>query len=250
MTNPLENPRGSTREPAPEAELERVIRLAAHMQVLSGLFHGVVHDIKSPLNALVVNLELLKVSISETPDLARQRRYVGILHEELMRLNRSVETLLPAAAPPRDEQGRFDLRALVEEAATLVSTTARHHNVKLEVAAGGGAAEVHGYRDRIKLALLCLIANALEAMPEGGTLTVELDARDGHAVLTVSDTGAGVPEKDEDRIYDLHVSTKEGRLGLGLYVARSVVEFTRGSIRHVARPEGGSRFTVTLPLAV
>lgn len=248
MTNPHDNPKAAARESDPE--LERVIRLAAHMQVLSGLYHGVVHDLKSPLNALVVNLELLKFSISETPEVERQRRYVGILHEELMRLNRSVETLLPAAAPPKDEEGRFDLRALVEEVAALASTTARHQSVKLEVEAGGAAAELHGYRDRIKLVLLCLIANALEAMPRGGTLTLELEVRGDQAVLSVSDTGVGVPEEAGDRIYELHVSTKEGHAGLGLYVARSVVEFTSGSLRHFPRTDGGSRFTLTLPLSV
>lgn len=247
MTNPHDKQIAAERESGPD--LDQVIRLAAHMQVLSGLYHGVVHDLKSPLNALVVNLELLKISISETPDVARQRRYVEILHEELMRLNRSVETLLPAAAPPRDEQGRYDLRTLVEEVGALVSTTARHQSVKIEVEAGDGAAELRGYRDRIKLVLLCLIANALEAMPGGGTLILELETRADQAVLSVADTGTGVPEEAGDRIYDLHFSTKEGHHGLGLYVARSVVEFTRGSIRHLFRPEGGSRFTLTLPLA-
>ena len=249
MTNPLENPRRSPGEPDADATLERVTRLAAHLQVLSGIYHGVVHDLKSPLNAMVVNLELLKVSISDTPQVDRQRRYVEILHEELMRLNRSIETLLPAAAPPRDEAGRFDLRALVQEVAALVSTTARHQNVKLAVEAGGEGAEVHGYRDRIKLALLCLVTNALEAMPEGGSLGLELEVRGDQGVLAVTDSGAGVPAEAGDRIFERNYSTKPGHTGLGLHVARSVVEFTNGSIRHAPRGEAGSRFTVTLPLA-
>lgn len=247
MTNPkLELKSAGT---GSDPDLEGVTRLAAHMQVLSGLYHGVVHDLKSPLNAMVVNLELLKVSLSPTPQVDRQRRYVEILHEELMRLNRSIETLLPAAAPPRDEVSRFDLRALVEEVGALVSTTARHQSVKIAVEAGGEAAEVHGYRDRIKLALLCLVANGLEAMPKGGRLTLELEVRGDQAVLTVSDTGSGVPDEAGDRIYERHYSTKAGHQGLGLHVARSAVEFTKGSIRHVARGDEGSRFTVTLPLA-
>ena len=245
MTNPNEKLQAAGSGSDPD---EGITRLAAHMQVLSGLYHGVVHDLKSPLNALVVNLELLKVSISETPQVERQRRYVEILHEELMRLNRSIETLLPAAAPPRDELGRFDLRALVEEVGALVSTTARHQNVKIAVEAGSEASELHGYRDRIKLALLCLVANALEAMPEGGALTLELEVQGDQAVLTVSDSGAGVPEEAGDRIYERHYSTKPGHAGLGLHVVRSVAEFTSGSIRHAPRGEGGSRFIITLPL--
>lgn len=248
MTNPHDSTKAPPRELDPE--LDRVVRLAAHMQVLSGLYHGVVHDLKSPINALVVNLELLKVSLTENPEVERQRRYVGILDEELMRLNRAVERLLPAAGPPRDEEeSRFDLRALVEEVAALVSTTARHQNVRLEVVPGDGAAPLHAYRDRIKQALLCVLANGLESIGRSGTLTLALEATGREAVVTVTDTGAGVSEGAGERIYDLHYTTKEGHGGLGLYVARSVVESTNGTIRHTPGPDGGSRFTLTLPLA-
>lgn len=230
-------------------ERDRVLRQAAHMGVLSGLYPGVVHDLKSPLNALVVNLELLKSSISEQPDVVRQGRYVEILHEELMRLNRSIERLLPAAAPASDERGRFDLRSLLDEVVSLVSTSARHQSVNLEVVAANGAVPVDGHRDRLKQALLCVVSNALEAMPRGGTLGLELEVRADCALLSVADTGVGIPEEAGPRIYDLYFSTKERRDGLGLYVARTVVESTNGSIRHSTLPEGGCRFTFTLPLA-
>lgn len=236
-----------------DAELEaRVFRLASHMRALSGLFHGLVHDLKSPINSLVVNLELLKASISESPDVERQQRYVRILDEELVRLNRSVERLLPAAAPPREERGRFDLRDLVERASELLSTTARHQSVKyqLQLPEDGGAVSIDGYRDHVKQAFLAVTVNALEAMPKGGRLEVRLDADGGEAVLTVSDTGEGIPEEVAEHIYEPYVSTKDDRHeGIGLFVARSVVESTNGSIHHESLPDGGSRFTLTLPLA-
>lgn len=248
MTNPHDSSKAAARDPDPR--LDRIVHRAAHMQVLSDLYHGVVHDLKSPLNTLVVNLELLKTSISDEPEVERQRRYVEILHEELMRLNQAVERLLPAAGPPRDEEGRFDLRDLVEEVVSLVSTSARHQSIKIELAASDRGAPLEGRRDRLKQALLCVLANALEAMPRGGTLALDLQVRGGEAVVSVTDTGAGVPEEARERIYELHYSTKEGHDGLGLYVARSVVESTNGSIRHSPGPEGGSRFALTLPLAI
>lgn len=233
---------------SPEAS---VFRLAAHMHALSGLFHGLVHDLKSPINSLVVNLELLKASLSENPDLERQKRYVRILDEELMRLNGSVERLLPAAGPPREERGRFDLRELVEEVSELLSTTARHQSVKydLELPPEREMVPIDGYRDHVKQAFLALALNALEAMPQGGGLAIRLSREGGEAVLTVTDTGAGVPEDLRARMYEPYVSTKERHEGIGLYVARSVVESTNGTIRHSAVPAGGSRFTLTLPLA-
>lgn len=228
---------------------DRVLRLASHMEVLSGLYHGVVHDLKSPLNTLVVNLELLKASIEERPDVERQRRYVAILKEELMRLNRAVERLLPAAGPTRDEHGRFDLRDLLDQVVALVSTTARHQGVRVAVEPGSGPVMVEGTRDRLREALLCVITNALEAMPKGGTLGLSLEVRGDSAALAVADTGPGVPDETRERIYDLYYSTKDGHEGLGLWVARSVVESTKGSIEHTLDPEGGSRFTLVLPLA-
>jgi len=242
MSEPLDSV-ANARDP------DRVLRLASHMGVLSGLYHGVVHDLKSPLNTLVVNLELLKASIENRPDVERQRRYVAILQEELMRLNSAVERLLPAAGPTRDEHGRFDLRDLLDQVVTLVSTTARHQSVRVAVEAGSGPVLVEGYRDRVRQALLCVITNALEAMPEGGTLGLGLELREDSVALGVADTGPGVAEKTQQRMYDLYYSTKEGHEGLGLWVARSVVESTKGSIEHTPGPEGGSHFTLVLPLA-
>ena len=243
MTDPHDSRAPAARDP------DRVLRLASHMGVLTGLYHGVVHDLKSPLNTLVVNLELLKASIAEQPDVERQRRYVAILHEELMRLNRAVERLLPAAGPVRDERGRFDLRDLLDEAVTLVSTTARHQGIKVAVETGGAPVPVEGSRDWLRQALLCVIANALEAMPKGGTLDLGLETRGRSAALSITDTGPGVPEETARHMFDLYYSTKERHEGLGLYVARSVVESTNGSIEHAPGPEGGSRFTLVLPLA-
>lgn len=221
------------------------------MRTLSAVYHGVVHDLKGPLNALVVNLELLKSSISEAPEVERQQRYTRVLQEELVRLNQAVERLLPAAAPLENGEGPFELGDLVDEIATLVSTTARHQGVALEVDDTGRerTLRIAGHRDRIRQAILCLILNALEAMPDGGVLGLELASRDGRVAVSVTDTGPGVPDDARDRMFDLYFSTKDRHDGIGLFVARSMVESTSGAIEHTPRPDGGSRFTLTLPLA-
>lgn len=246
MTGPERN------EPRPEATAEaRVFRLASHMRSLSGLFHGLVHDLKSPINSLVVNLELLKSSISETPDLERQKRYVRILDEELIRLDRSIERLLPAAGPPQEERQRFDLRELIDTVSELLSTTARHQSVKFELSLPdeGRTVVIDGRRDHVKLAFLALAINALEAMPKGGRLEIALRTDDGRAVLTLDDSGEGIPPEVAGSLYEPYVTTKERHEGIGLFVARSVVESTNGSLDHESRPDGGTRFTMTLPLA-
>lgn len=237
--------------PELDRDLERIFRQAAHMRALSAVYPGVVHDLKGPLNALVVNLELLRSSISESPDVDRQRRYARVLQEELARLNRAVERLLPAAAPLEDGDGPFPVVELVDEITALVTTTARHQGVSLEVdeAGGGRDLRVAGHRDRVKQAVLCLVLNALEAMPEGGVLRVEIERRDGRVALSITDTGPGVSREARDRMFDPYFSTKERHDGIGLFVARTMVESTNGAIEHTPAPDGGSRFTLTLPLA-
>lgn len=232
-----------------DAAREESLRLAAQMGVLSRLYPGVVHDLKSPLNTLVVNLELLKASISDAPDVARQERYVGVLREELQRLNRSIESLLPAAAPPSDETGRFDLRELVEEVGGLVLAPARHQSVKLEVAPGDAPLPLDGRRGRLKQALLDVVLNALDAMPGGGSLELRAERHPHQAVVSVSDSGPGIPEEAADRVYDLYYTTKDRHSGLGLYVARAMVESANGSISHRRSAAGGTRFEFKLPLA-
>lgn len=245
----MDETRRSSEDPELDRDLGRILRQAAHMRALSAVYHGVVHDLKGPLNALVVNLELLRSSISESPDVERQRRYARVLQEELGRLNEAIERLLPAAAPLADGGGPFELGELVDELTALVSTTARHQGVTLEVGDAGGNLRIAGHRDRIKQAVLCLILNALEAMPDGGVLGLELERRDGRAAVSVTDTGPGVPRDARDRMFDLYFSTKERHDGIGLFVARSMVESTNGAIEHTPGPDGGSRFTLTLPLA-
>ena len=104
-------------------------------------------------------------------------------------------------------------------------------------------------RDRIKQVLLNLVLNALQAMPGGGTLTLEAGLSGGGVTLAVMDTGSGIPSEVLPRLFEPYVTTKVKGLGLGLAIARRIVEAHGGRIEAENRPEGGSRFRVTLPLA-
>jgi len=241
-----------TPESRTDPDIDPCLLLAAQMRSLSHLYHGVVHDLKSPLNALVVNLELLRSSLTpDTPQAERQQRYASVLREELQRLNRSVESLLAAAAPPGAEHGRFDLGDVLDELVALVEPQARHQGVRVEIAQdrqGRSPLPVEGYRDRIKHALLAVAVNALEAMPEGGTLSLAAASQGGRARVAITDTGPGVAPEARDRLFERGVSTKEGHAGIGLFVAQQVVNSSRGSIQLSSIPDTGSRFEVLLPL--
>src|SRR6185295_17410431 len=105
-----------------------------------------------------------------------------------------------------------------------------------------------GRRDRLKQALLNVAVNALEAMPDGGALAIVLRREGERAHITVRDDGPGMPPEIVDRIYDMHFTTKSGGTGIGLYVARAVVEAHRGEIRVATGPDEGTSIHIVLPV--
>jgi signal transduction histidine kinase len=236
--------------------LETDLRQAVQLRGLTRLYRGVAHDLKAPLNAMVLNLELLKQSLSapqtaDPEERSRQRGKVEIVEEELARLGRALETLLSQTAParPLSESERFDLRALVEETERLLAPQARQQHVDLRVEAPSAEIMVTARRDALKQAILNLAINGLEAMPQGGALSLASRTSDSIATLAIQDSGPGIPESVRPRIFELHVTTKASGTGIGLYVARAVVEADGGSLRLVSTGAEGTVFEMTLPLA-
>lgn len=118
--------------------------------------------------------------------------------------------------------------------------------MQIDVADGG--IEVQARPDEIRQAIVNLVTNALEAMPDGGALKVALSIEGNHAVITVSDTGPGVAPETAHRIWELYYSTKSGGHGIGLHVVRSVAESHGGSVT-LDRSTPGAQFSLRLPLA-
>jgi signal transduction histidine kinase len=135
-------------------------------------------------------------------------------------------------------------QALVE----LVSARARRQFVNISLDAPEQAAEVVGFPDRVHVALLNLIINALDAMPDGGSLRITV-ARTTMVRVMVCDTGDGVDPASANDIWRLHYTTKPGGTGIGLHVTREVVEAHGGVVSQHANPGGGACFVIELPSA-
>jgi signal transduction histidine kinase len=233
--------------------LESELALAIQMRGLTRFYMEVVHDLKAPLNAMVLNLELLKGALGsggapEATMLERQKRYIQVIGDEVHRLNRSLTSLLSQTPRLNEAVQRFELGDLLGELALLLEPQARSQRVAVELA-GEGKLPLLGRRDRIKQALLNVAVNALEAMPDGGTLTIGASAIAEHAEIVIRDTGGGVPPEVMERIYDMHFTTKTRGTGIGLYVARSVVEAHQGAIRITTTAGEGTAVHIRLPLA-
>lgn len=235
--------------------LENELRLAVQMRGFAQFYLAFVHDLKAPLNAMVLNLELLKSTLGagnngagEDETHARQTRYIRTLVDEVSRLDRSLRTVLTHATLPDESHSRFDLRELVEELGSLLSPQAKRQKVAFSIDLPDEAVPLYGQRDRLKQALLNVAINGLESMPSGGAMTVAVESYDGRCSIAIRDTGPGIPPEILAKIYHMHFTTKDGGTGIGLYVARSVVQSQGGEIRAESTPGNGTCFHVDLPL--
>jgi two-component system sensor histidine kinase HydH len=233
--------------------LESDVRLASQLDGLARTYRTVAHELRAPLSAVMINLDLLRESlvVSDAEDDAlkdRQKRYVSILGEEFARLNRSLAELLTQTTPPNEPQRPFDLVQLIRDLGTLLAPQARRQSVDLALRVPEEAVPLVGYRDRLKQALLNIAVNALEALPTGGRVVIEVEAREARARVRVTDSGAGIAPELLPRIYENDFTTKGGGSGIGLYVARALVQMHGGQIQVESEPGDGTQVTVELPL--
>jgi signal transduction histidine kinase len=200
---------------------------------------------------MMINLDLLRDSLAERAaqsDPDRQRRYVEVLRDELIRLNRSLHGILTQTVPeakPTD----FDLAEQLSDLVALMGPQAGRQNVALQTRLHERPLNVRGYPDRLRQALLNVAVNALEAMPQGGRLMVAAEREDQRIAVRLRDSGPGIDPADLERIYEPDFSTKQGGSGIGLYVARALVELHGGTIRVDSAPGQGTEVKVTLPPA-
>jgi len=158
-----------------------------------------------------------------------------------------VEEFLSLARPIQLKPEPIALAALLDEVRRLVEPQAGSAGIVVEQAIPGALPDLRADRDRIKQVLLNLVLNAIEAMPSGGRLTLGAAVSGAALTLTVSDTGGGIPAELLPRVFEPYVTTKTRGLGLGLAIARRIVEAHGGRIEAESEAGQGTRFRITLP---
>ena len=231
--------------------LEIELLLASRMRSLVHVHRVLAHDLKAPLNAMQLTLELLgdATGYAGMPDgESRRRRHLEVLREELVRLNRILETMLGHNEPLEWTPQIFDVREVIREVLVLLAPQARTQRVDFAIALPEAALWMSGYRDRVKQALLNIAINRLESMPDGGRLQIVLYGNETSAMMNIMDNGAPIPDAVIDEIGGMWVATKGSTGGTGLYVARLVVEGHGGDMSIESSRARGTRFTVRLSL--
>jgi signal transduction histidine kinase len=240
---------------AVESELELSRRMAA----IGRLTSGVGHEVKNPINAIVVHVELLKSKLAATGTGAPAFRHLDIIESEIHRLDRVVQMLVDFSRPVELQLREHDLRSVVGAVLALAVEELSSHNVTLIRTLPSNPLPVNIDADLIKQAVLNVIKNGAQAMPEGGTLRVTLEEskRDDSrredsrrfAVLRVSDEGPGIPEEIREKIFDLYFTTKSGGSGIGLAMTYRILQLHYGSIEVQLNRERGTEFVLQIPLS-
>ena len=233
-------------------ELEVARRLAA----IGSLTAGVGHEVKNPINAMVVHLELLRSKL--TPGGAEAfrgaHRHVDILTGEMQRLDRVVQTLADFSRPMELKLREHDLRQLVDSVIELTAVEMQENGVQIAVDAPLEPVMVRVDGELIRQALLNLLLNAMQAMPDGGLARVALRRDHQFAVLEVQDEGVGIPAEVLPRIFELYFTTKPKGSGIGLALTYRILQLHGGAldVRSNADPlsrDHGTTFTLRLPTA-
>jgi signal transduction histidine kinase len=240
---------------AVESELELSRRMAA----IGRLTSGVGHEVKNPINAIVVHVELLKGKLAAAGAGAPASRHLEIIESEIHRLDRVVQMLVDFSRPVELQLREHDLRAVVSAVLALAVEELSAQNVTLIRLLPPNPLLVNIDADLIKQAVFNVIKNGAQAMPQGGTLRVTLDEsrRDDtrkeesrrFAVLRISDEGPGIPEEIREKIFDLYFTTKSGGSGIGLAMTYRILQLHYGSIEVQLNGERGTEFVLQIPLS-
>ena len=227
--------------------IENELELSRRLGAIGRLTEGVAHEVKNPINAIVVHLELLREKIREIDP--NTRRHMDIIGNEIHRLDRVVQTLVDFNRPVELRLTSFDLRRLVEEVAMLAGPEAALLGVEVKTRIAPQALPIKADSDLVKQALLNVVLNGVQAMEHGGTLTIATRREDTIALIEVHDQGKGIAPDIRDKVFNLYFTTKKSGSGIGLAMSYRVLQMHSGSLDFTTELGTGTTFRLLLPLA-
>ena len=228
-------------------EIESDLELSRRMAAIGRLTSGVGHEVKNPINAIVVHLELLKTKLGDAS--APAVRHLEVIDAEIHRLDRVVQMLVDFSRPVELRLREQDLRSVVGDVLALAAEEFSTRNVSLVSHMPSKPVMVNCDTDLFKQAVLNVIQNGAQAMPDGGVLGVLLEEDRKFAVLRISDEGSGIPEDIRSKIFDLYFTTKSAGSGIGLAMAYRILQLHHGSVEVQSKVGRGSEFKLRIPLA-
>jgi len=209
---------------------------------------SIAHEINNPLQAIKNCLELILDGVGAGEPL--DRTYLDVAMNELERIQGTIQQMLDLYRPVKEQMGPVDLNAAVAGVLALMAKQLESHQVEAETRLDRAESQVMGHDDQIRQVLINLILNAIEAMPDGGQLTVATDQdSSGLVTMQVTDTGVGIAPENLARVADPFFTTKPKGVGLGLFICHEIVERHQGVLDVTSQVGRGTTVTIRLPAA-
>jgi signal transduction histidine kinase len=227
--------------------IESELELSRRMAAIGRLTSGVGHEVKNPINAIVVHLELLKTKLGDASGSAV--RHLEVIDTEIHRLDRVVQMLVDFSRPVELDLREQDLRTVVGDVLSLATAELSTRNVKLISRIPLNPLVANVDADLFKQAVLNVILNGAQAMPDGGNLEVVLEEDRRAALLRIADEGSGIPDDIREKIFDLYFTTKSEGSGIGLAMTYRILQLHHGSIEVQSNTGRGTEFRLRIPLS-
>jgi len=226
-------------------KIEDEIELSRRLAAIGRLTSGVAHEVRNPINAIMVHLEVLREKIRQIDP--ESRRHMDVIGNEIQRLDRVVQTLVDFTKPVELRISEIDLRRIVEDVSALASPEASRHGVTLQCDLPPESLTIKADADLIKQAVLNIAINGIQAMPDGGALQLSARREDGMVEVEVHDQGPGIPPEIRDKIFNLYFTTKKSGSGIGLAMTYRVVQLHNGTMDFDSPPGQGTTFHLRFP---
>ena len=229
-------------------QIESQLQVSQRLSAISRIAGGVAHEIKNPLNAISVHLEILKGKLAG--DITDDIDSIAVIGRELARLDRVVKTFLDFTRPVELQMSEVDLTALAHDVSALMRPQAERQNITVDVELETERATIHGDRDLLLQAVLNVVTNGIEAMSgAGGALSIKLKPFDGGFLFSIADTGPGIPPEARNKIFNLYFTTKQRGSGIGLAATFRIVQLHNATIEFASEVGHGTTFTFHFPAA-
>ena len=225
--------------------IEDEIEISRRLSAAGRLTRGVAHEVKNPINAIVLHLQLLQDKLrQDDPD---TRRHMDIIGNEIHRLDRVVQILVDFTRPRDLHLEETDMRRILEEVGVLASPEAGRRRIQILHDLPEEPLVVRADPDLMKQAVLNLVLNGVQAMTRGGTLTLAARRDEESILIEVRDQGSGIPPEVQEKIFELYFTTKEGGSGIGLAQTYQIMQWHYGSVEFDTVVGQGTTFRLRLP---
>ncbi|MGB9804509.1 two-component system sensor histidine kinase NtrB [Desulfofundulus sp.] len=225
-------------------EMQQAVMKADRLAIMGQLAAQVVHEVKNPLTTVKGFLQLLK----ESRNLSGQQEYLDIMLDAIDHANHIITDFLYLARPGCSCRKTYSPEKLLSEVCLLMESEAALRNITLAHVISEVLPPVWIDPDQMKQVLVNIIKNSLEAMPEGGQVTIETSCRAGELLITISDTGTGMDQLVLENIFEPFFTTKASGSGLGMFIAKQIIHNHHGDIKVDSVPGKGTTVTISLPI--